>query len=174
MLDVYKSGKTGFQLGDNENLFDFTYVGNVAHAHLLAASALLGTAKLSTVPLSHERVDGEAFFITNDSPIYFWDFPRMVWRAAGNQLGTEHVWVIGKETGMTLASLIEWVMWCVRKTPSLTRRQVRYSCMTRYYDISKAKKRLGYTPIVSLEDGVVRAVKWFQAEEAKDAEKKGQ
>ena len=81
---------------------------------------------------------------------------------------------IGKETGMTLASLIEWVMWCVRKTPSLTRRQVRYSCMTRYYDISKAKKRLGYTPIVSLEDGVVRAVKWFQAEEAKDAEKKGQ
>jgi sterol-4alpha-carboxylate 3-dehydrogenase (decarboxylating) len=175
MLDVYKTGKTGFQLGENENLFDFTYVGNVAHSHLLAASALMATAAGSnTIPLSHERVDGEAFFITNDSPVYFWDFPRMVWKAAGSPLGTEHVWTISKDLGLGLASVMEWVMWGIRKTPSLTRRQVRYSCMTRYYDISKAKRRLGYRPLYSLEEGIERAVKWFLEQEAESELKKTQ
>lgn len=39
-LDVLKSGKTNFQVGSNENLFDWTYVDNVVHAHLVAAERL--------------------------------------------------------------------------------------------------------------------------------------
>ena len=38
---VYENGQTHFQLGDNNNLFDWTDVGNVAKAHLLAADRLL-------------------------------------------------------------------------------------------------------------------------------------
>ncbi|KAF8650119.1 hypothetical protein AX16_005356 [Volvariella volvacea WC 439] len=38
--EVYQRGQTHFQLGDNTNLFDWTYVGNVAKAHLLAADKL--------------------------------------------------------------------------------------------------------------------------------------
>ncbi|KAJ7095924.1 C-3 sterol dehydrogenase [Mycena belliarum] len=37
---VYERGQTHFQIGDNTNLFDWTYVGNVAAAHLLAADRL--------------------------------------------------------------------------------------------------------------------------------------
>ncbi|KAF9046323.1 C-3 sterol dehydrogenase [Panaeolus papilionaceus] len=37
---VYEGGKTHFQVGDNTNMFDWTYVGNVAYAHLLAADKL--------------------------------------------------------------------------------------------------------------------------------------
>ncbi|KAK7056739.1 erg26, C-3 sterol dehydrogenase [Paramarasmius palmivorus] len=37
---VFEDRKTHFQIGDNNNLFDWTYVGNVAHAHLLAADKL--------------------------------------------------------------------------------------------------------------------------------------
>lgn len=37
---VYTEKKTHFQIGDNNNLFDWTYVGNVAKAHLLAADKL--------------------------------------------------------------------------------------------------------------------------------------
>lgn len=37
---AYERGQTHFQIGDNTNLFDWTYVGNVAHAHLLAADKL--------------------------------------------------------------------------------------------------------------------------------------
>lgn len=174
MINVYHTARTGFQLGDNDNLFDFTYVENVAHGHLLAARALLATAALATAPLDHEKVDGEAFFVTNDTPVYFWDFARMVWKACGSDKGTEHVWTISKELGMTLGGIMEWGYWVVGKTPKLTRRQVRYSCMTRYYDISKAKRLLGYAPIVGLQEGVERSVAWFQEVERREGEKKAQ
>ncbi|CAO1626914.1 unnamed protein product [Sympodiomycopsis kandeliae] len=39
-MNVLVTGKTNFQLGDNTNLFDWTYVENVAHAHLLASDRL--------------------------------------------------------------------------------------------------------------------------------------
>ncbi|WFD43703.1 3beta-hydroxysteroid-4alpha-carboxylate 3-dehydrogenas(decarboxylating) [Malassezia psittaci] len=39
-FQVLESGRTHFQIGNNQNLFDWTYVENVAHAHLLAADAL--------------------------------------------------------------------------------------------------------------------------------------
>ena len=42
-MQVYKDRKTHFQLGDNTNLFDWTYVGNVAKAHLIAADRLSST-----------------------------------------------------------------------------------------------------------------------------------
>ncbi|RKF66032.1 Sterol-4-alpha-carboxylate 3-dehydrogenase, decarboxylating [Golovinomyces cichoracearum] len=162
MLKVYENNKTGFQLGDNCNLFDFTYVGNVAQAHCLAAVALKATSSLSTTPLSHEKVDGESFIITNDQPIYFWDFARAVWRAAGSEKSTQHVWEISKDLGMLIGGIMEWTMWCMGKVPSLTRRQVRYSCMTRYFDCSKAKRLLGYRPDVTLREGIERSVRWFE------------
>ncbi|TQS36496.1 hypothetical protein Golomagni_03053 [Golovinomyces magnicellulatus] len=162
MLKVYENNKTGFQLGDNFNLFDFTYVGNVAQAHCLAAVALKATSSLSAIPLAHEKVDGESFIITNDQPIYFWDFARAVWRAAGSEKSTQHVWEISKNLGMLIGGIMEWTMWCMGKVPSLTRRQVRYSCMTRYFDCSKAKRLLGYRPDVTLREGIERSVRWFE------------
>ncbi|KAL2262852.1 hypothetical protein VTK26DRAFT_9239 [Humicola hyalothermophila] len=160
MINIYRQGRSNVQVGDNDNLFDFTYVENVAHAHLLAARALLVTAKSSTVPLDHERVDGEAFIITNDSPVYFWDFCRAVWAAAGSPHGTEHVWTLSREVGMVLGFLSEVFFGIIRKPPTFNRQRIVYSCMTRYYNITKAKRRLGYKPLVSLDEGIKRSVKW--------------
>lgn len=39
-MQVYNNKQTHFQIGDNTNLFDWTYVTNVAKAHLLAADRL--------------------------------------------------------------------------------------------------------------------------------------
>lgn len=174
LLKIYFENKHGFQVGDNNNLFDFTHVDNVAHAHLLAASALLATSQKATAPLDHEKVDGEAFFITNDSPIYFWDFARMTWKAAGLQKGTEHVWIIGRGLGLTLAMIVENVMRVFGKQATFTTLGVKFSCMTRYYNISKAKKRLGYTPIVSLQEGIERGVAWALEQRKAASEKKEQ
>jgi sterol-4alpha-carboxylate 3-dehydrogenase (decarboxylating) len=173
-LSAYTTNKTGFQLGDNNNLFDFTYVRNIAHAHLLDAYALLVTSQSTTAPLDHEKVDGEAFIITNDQPVYFWDFARAVWKAAGNEKGTEHVWVIGKDIGLVLATVVEWGVWLVGRDTPFKRRIVRYASLTRYYDCSKAKRRLGYKPIVSLQDGIQRAVSFWLEEQKTAGEKKGQ
>lgn len=174
LLEVYFQKRTGFQLGDNDNLFDFTYVGNVAHAHLLAARALLATSRLSTVPLDHERVDGEAFIITNGTPIYFWDLARMLWKAAGSELGTDHVWIINKQIGIPMAAAAEYICKLLGKQTRFTKKGFKFSCMTRYYNINKARSRLGYKPLLSLKEGVERGTKWYIEERAKGQEKKGQ
>lgn len=166
IVNIYRQGRTNVQVGDNDNMFDFTYVENVAHAHLLAARALLETAQLTTTPLDTERVDGEAFIITNDSPVYFWDFCRAVWAAAGSELGTDHVWVLPRDIGIVLGFLSEVFFKVIRKPPTFNRQRIIYSSMTRYYDISKAKRRLGYKPLVSLADGVRRSVKWTLEQES--------
>ncbi|KAK4892494.1 erg26, C-3 sterol dehydrogenase [Elasticomyces elasticus] len=163
-LSAYYRGQTKFQIGDNENLFDFTEITNVAHAHHLALAALLATYDRTqrglAAPLDNEKVDGEAFFITNDSPVYFFDFARMCWAAAGDKTQPNQVWVLSKGLGLFLATIMEWVFWIFKLgKPGLTRQQVKYTCMTRFYSIDKAKRRLGYKPVVKLEDGIRRGVK---------------
>jgi sterol-4alpha-carboxylate 3-dehydrogenase (decarboxylating) len=167
LINILRQGRSNVQVGDNQNLFDFTYVENVAHGHLLAARALLVTAASKTIPLDHEKVDGEAFLVTNDSPVYFWDFARAVWAAAGSPHGTEHVRVLPRSVGMVLGYCSEWFFWAIKKPPTFNRQRIVYSCMTRYYDISKAKKRLGYRPLVSLDEGVRRSVKWTLEQDGK-------
>lgn len=80
MYDVIRNGQTAFQVGDNSNLWDFTYVDNVAYAHILAAENLMTPEK----ELKYGSAVGEAFFITNGQPVYFWDFARGCWAAFGH------------------------------------------------------------------------------------------
>lgn len=175
IIDAARKRQNRFQVGENDNLFDFTYVRNVAHAHLLAACALLSTHDiLPTVPLDNERVDGEAFFVTNDSPVYFWDFARMIWKEAGDTLPISSVWVLPQGVLQPVGALLEAVCWVLGKAPNLTRQQVRYSCMTRYYNIDKARRRLGYQPIFTLEEGLRRGVRAVLESEREQEEKKVQ
>ncbi|KAI4177918.1 MAG: hypothetical protein LQ343_000002 [Gyalolechia ehrenbergii] len=169
MMKALRKSQTKFQLGDNTNLFDFTYVGNAAHAHILAAIALLTTAhKFGTMtPLDFERADGVPFFITNTTPIYFWDFARAVWSAAGDPVSLSapsSILAINETLGLFIATLMEWIFWIIflgTKQPSMTRGIVKYSCMTRYFDTGKAQRVLGYKPIWGLEEAVGRTVTWF-------------
>ena len=163
-LSAYYRGQTKVQIGTNENLFDFTEITNVAHAHHLCLAALLATSQREAsgkaLPLDNENVDGEAFFITNDSPVYFFDFARTCWAAAGDQTKIEQVWALPKDLGLLIATIMEWVFFIFRLgKPNLTRQQVQYTCMTRYFNIDKAKRRLGYRPVVGMDDGIRRGVK---------------
>jgi len=177
-LAVLRDGRTGFQLGANENLFDYTYVGNVAHAHILAAQRLLATAaSLSSdgAPSDDDatKVDAEAFLITNTTPIYFWDFHRALWhaylRVAAAVPGfavpppvSPNPTCIPAEVALALASVIEWVYFLLRLgPPRLTRPQANFACMTRYFRTSKAQTRLGYQPVWTLQEGIQRSVEWF-------------
>lgn len=161
LLQASLRGQSRFQLGGNDNLFDYTYVQNIAYAHILAAAGLLETWCRPTAPLDHEKIDGEAFIITNDSPTYFWDFARAVWKEAGDTVGTdpEKVWVLGIGFALVIARIMEFILGIFGKEPSLNTYKVRFSVMTRYFSIVKAKQRLGYQPLVSLEEGIRRGVK---------------
>ncbi|KAL8283996.1 hypothetical protein RQP46_005109 [Phenoliferia psychrophenolica] len=52
------------------------------------------------------------------------------------------------------------------KTPNLTRGKVVYSTTHRYYNIEKARRVLGYEPIVGLQEGIKRAIAAYKANEA--------
>lgn len=165
------------QLGQNNNLFDFTYVGNIAYAHMLAAWRLLGTKTRydsgQSEPLDHERVDGEAFNVTNDSPVYFWDMTRAAWALSGKVIEPHQVWALPEALLGPIGAIAETVLGLIGKTPRLNRRVVRYSCMTRYYSADKAKFRLGYAPIVPVDEGLARAVGYVVERERLESEKKG-
>lgn len=141
----------------------------------MGAQALLGTHSIHpTKPLDNEKVDGEAFFITNGEPVYFWDFARAVWYAAGDRKTSKDIWTLDRDFAMAIGTILETACWVLGKKPNLSKKQVRYSTMNRYYSIDKARKRLGYQPLVSLDEGVKRGVAHLVAQEQKASEKKGQ
>jgi sterol-4alpha-carboxylate 3-dehydrogenase (decarboxylating) len=159
MVEAYYRGRTKFQLGSNRNLFDFTDNTNVAHAHCLAAMKLRQHRALPQPPEEDMRVEGEVFIVTNDEPRYFWSFMRQVWRIAGDETRVEEVFAMPRGVGLVLAAVIEWVFWLFRwGDPPLTRFAVRLACLTRWFCIDKAKKRLGYRPLVSLDESMVLGV----------------
>lgn len=158
-------GQHKFQLGNNLNLFDLTYVGNVAYSHALATQKLLDPAFQNTI-------NGEAFFITNDSPIYFWSMARAVWKADG--FVDEAKFVIPRDIGIFIGYISEFVSKLTGKEPGLTPFRVRTTCADKYYNISKAKALLKYKPQTGLEEGIKLTLKWLDEIEAEKNQKKSQ
>jgi sterol-4alpha-carboxylate 3-dehydrogenase (decarboxylating) len=158
-----REGKGRLQIGDNSNLFDWTYVENNAYAQLLTARALIRSWSEPT-KAEGDRVDGEAFAITNDDPWPFWTFTRALSAAAGFPISEDKVIKVPFKVMMAIAWALEWGFWIFtlgRKEPRLNRGRVKYTTMQRTLDINKAKKRLGYRPHVSMQEGIARSAKWF-------------
>jgi len=55
----------------------------------------------------------------------------------------------------------------------MNRQTVKYACMTRTYSCEKLKQRLGYRPVVSLEEGWKRGVRSFVWNERSEKDKEG-
>lgn len=146
MMNMAAKGNSHVQLGSNTNLYDWTYVTNIADAHLLAAD------RLSPTHPKHALVAGQAFFISNGDPRPWWDFPRMLWRAGGF-VETRRRVVIPRPVALVIAFLAEVVGWITGKEPTLTRFRIHYICTERWCNISKAREALDYEPRVSLEEG---------------------
>ncbi|KAI4200550.1 MAG: hypothetical protein LQ346_002349 [Caloplaca aetnensis] len=165
MVDAAAGGKYRFQIGNGKNLFEWTYVGNVVDAHILAVQTLLEThrKKLSHIP-AENRVDGEAFLITNDDAMPFWDFARAIGAAAGYPTKKTEVIAIPRLVGLVIAALAEWFVWLFSfgtKKPSMTMTGIRFSTIHRTFRIDKAKDRLGYKPRVNMSEAISRAGESF-------------
>ena len=161
-LAALEKGQTHFQLGDGSNLWDFASADNAASAHVLLAKALLAERPATS------KVDGEAFNITDGKRQRFWDFPRLIWKAAGHELKEDQVWVLHSGIALKIAFLLEWLFWIftwgTRRPSQLGTQQVEYSCFTHTYRIEKAKERLGYVPTQDFEKGICEAVSWLMKE----------
>lgn len=169
MIANARTGRTRFQIGDGTNLFDLTYIGNTAHAHILAADALLRESDGLSDPNGTLKVNGEAFVITNDEHWPFWDFVRAIAAEAGHPVPKDKVIVIPTSVYYVMAVIAEWAVWAFSlgsKEAKINRRMVKYLTMTRTFNISKAKERLGYQPQVDIQEGIKRAVQYYLAHES--------
>ncbi|KAG0674778.1 erg26, C-3 sterol dehydrogenase [Kluyveromyces marxianus] len=152
LRQVAKLGQSKFQIGDNNNLFDWTYAGNVADAHVLAAQKLLDSS-------AAKAVSGQTFFITNDTPTYFWALARTVWKADGHI--DKSVIVLNRPMAIAAGYLSQFFSKLLGKEPGLTPFRVKIVCAYRYHNISKAIKLLGYHPKVDIEEGIKRTLAWM-------------
>eukprot|EP00210_Caulerpa_lentillifera_P002382 g2285.t1 len=148
-----KQGKMKYIIGNGENVMDFTYVGNVVYAHLLAAE------KLSL----DSPVAGQAYFITNQEPIRFWEFTGDLLEG----LGYERPYI---KLPFLLMFIVFWIfqfilmpiIGCFKKLSSdLTVNRIRLVSKHRHFNTSKAKNDLGYTAKVSMEEAKERTLKAF-------------
>lgn len=145
--------ETNFLVGNGVNLFDFTYVTNVADAHILAIENLLSETKTAA---------GEAFFISNCEPVPFWDVLRAIWAHFGHypsfqvRVPTRFAWTAGY--------LAEWYNWFLGQEGGLSRGSVKDSSMTAYANCSKARNILGYKPRVGLVEGLRISCESYQQE----------
>lgn len=116
------------------------------------------------------RIDGEAFFITNDEHMLFWDYQRAIAASIGIPVKKEDIKIVPIWVAYLAALVSEWYTWVVtwgQEVPLVTREAVRMTVIHRTFNIEKAKRVLGYQPKVTIADGLERAGKWFVEEEKK-------
>lgn len=162
---AYESHGSRVQIGDGTNRFDVLYVGNLVTAHILAVQALLHASTVGVESIEEvDRVDGEAFFITNCEPLSFGNFAKMLWKALDDITGQnskQTQTVIGERVALFIAMALSVLYGIVGKTPPLTEKEVYYSCMTAFYDNEKARKRLGYKVVYDIEMGLKISAQWI-------------
>ena len=148
------------RVGDGTNRVDMTYVENAADAHLQAADALGQSASAGEVASVTGRA-GKAYFISQGEPIGCWpwidqilalvDLPpvrkSISWRAAW-RAGHACEWL--------------WRMAGRRSEPPMTRFLASQLAMSHWFDISAARRDLGYMPRVSTVEGMERLGKWLR------------
>ncbi len=167
-------GRAKMQIGDGSNSYDFLYVGNLVDAHILAAKSLLRASSLESKISDEERVDGQAFNITNDEPWLFWDFQREIAKQAGYEVKKSEIRIISRWTAMMLAFVAEWWVWIVsggKRESGFSRHGIRYACMNRTLSCEKAKRVLEYRPRVGMQEGIERSVRWFAERRGQEKEK---
>ena len=91
------------------------------------------------------KVNGKALFTTeNHWP--FWDFLRAMAAEAGHPVPKERVTVVPTSVYYSFAVVAEWAVWAFSlkfREPYIDLRMVKHLTMTRTFNISKAKERLG-------------------------------
>ncbi|XP_051137793.1 3beta-hydroxysteroid-dehydrogenase/decarboxylase-like [Andrographis paniculata] len=156
LVDAARAGKSKFIIGKGNNMYDFTYVENVAHAHVCAERALASGGKVS------EKASGQAYFITNMEPIKFWEFMSLILEGLGYERPKIKIPAI---VMMPIAHIVEFIYKLLApygmKVPQLTPSRIRLLSRSRTFDCSKANDLIGYTPIVPLQEGLRRTIESY-------------
>ncbi len=150
-----------WQFGKGENKVDAVYIDNAAHAHILAAQKLRTSYNISLPNDSSTDISGKVYFITQGEPFKLWPFVNQILVMAGKkQIKRKIPLPVVRTIGSTIESIYKLLS--IDKDPPITRYTVDGMGVDHWFDISRAKKDLGYEPIVSVQEGLERLKVWLE------------
>lgn len=131
------------RVGDGSNRIDMIHVANAAQAHLQAAAAMRPGA----------AVCGRAYFLSQGAPVNCWDWINDILGLAGlspvsKSISFRAAWHVG--------AALETVYRLTGRTdePRMTRFLAAQLAKDHYYDIARARHDFGYTPVVTIDEGM--------------------
>lgn len=146
----------GNTIGDGNNLVDFTYIGNVVLSHLLGAQAATLGAPCS----------GEAYFITNNEPIPFWDFMSFILVGLGYAPPSKclpYKFILGLSY---VAQGVVSLLAPIKRIPlTFSPSRMQLAGTHHYYNSAKAKRDLGYEPLWTVQQGLALTLKAYEKTE---------
>lgn len=153
ILKRARAGKLKFAVGLRRRLSDFTYISNLVDGLILADE------KLDPDSGKRTTVGGKPYFVTNGEPTAFFDF---VGRVLAKMDLPPIRGAVPYRVAWTVAALVE-AYDNLRGVPvgvesGMTRFAMRYMCTHHYFSIARAGQDLGYTPKVSIDEGIDRTV----------------
>jgi nucleoside-diphosphate-sugar epimerase len=142
LIERAKQGK--LRLPGPDKLIDTVYIDNAAKAHLLALD------KLETNP---GAVGGKTYFISNDEPVTQSEIIGGLLKAAGLDVDIQ---AISPRIAIAAGTLLEtgWKLFGIKSEPPLTRWSAEHLSTAHWYDISAAKRDLGYKAEISISEGL--------------------
>jgi nucleoside-diphosphate-sugar epimerase len=141
------------RIGNGKNRVDATYIDNAAEAHLLAADRLHPGS----------RIAGHAYFLAQDEPVLLWDFINRILNAAGLPPVRRSIpAALAYFAGATLEFI--YSLPGISGEPKMTRFVASQLSTSHWFNLTAAKRDLGYAPTVTLEEGLRRLQEWFSKE----------
>jgi len=135
-------------VGDGRNQVDVSYVDDVVAAHLDALDALTAQP---------QQVGGQAYFISQDQPVYLWDWLNRILSDLGHPPLKRRVPLPIVYAAGAACELL-WGLVRKRSDPPMTRFVAVELAKSHYFDISAAKQQLGFSPRVDMETALARTV----------------
>lgn len=144
LLERARRGRLRF-VGDGSALIDATYVDNAAEAHVLAAERLAADGAPA----------GRAYFIANGEPVPLRELVNAILATAGLPEVTATVPFPVAHAAGAFAELA-WRLARRSDDPPLTRFVARQLATAHWFDLSAARRDLGYVPLVTTGEGLGR------------------
>ena len=143
------------RLGNGQSLCQHVYVGNVAHAHVGVAAALLN---------GQTGVDGQAYFITDGPGTNFFTFFDRFVKGAGYRIWPKNLWLprwLAYSMGCVSEALAFLWRPIKKYSPKMSRFAVTYTCTDYTFNSDKARSAFGFSPKYSKEEAFDRTVAYF-------------
>ncbi len=158
------------RVGDGTNLVDVTYVENAAEAHLRAADALgvgsgdprtTGDARTTGPPAEAGSPGGKAYFISQGEAVNCWQWVNDVLALAGLP-AVEKSMPLKRARRIGAVCETAYRMLRLKGEPPMTRFLAAQLSTSHWFDISAARRDLGYEPRVSTCEGMRRLGEWLR------------